>query len=383
MFGFSKDKRQNILLVDVYRSYITLSLISKNSNTCKKITVGSALNYLKVADPKASLNDSSFRSILGRLSEKLARKAAKEKIKLQNFHVVSLVHGPISLLSNHEFFVKLKDKEELNRRKIIQLVSKEHLEEEALGTLANQQSDKRYFRSKKLVTRVAPNYYNVNSWEGKKVKELSFLLSQTLILQDFKIKLEDIISELYPGASISFINPNVLFALSKGGDTKHSGNFNILDVGAEFISFYQLYDLQVVNYRIISSSINQLIRDLDRFIASFELAKSAFVSYLKGDCKGDLCKNIKNIMDKFDADLAQEVAKMKINPYLKQRVTIMNNPDLEKELVWWVSDRVLYHLNKKAKFSLEERLSNYENSLLKMFCSTDCHIDEKNQIIIF
>ncbi len=379
MFTLSQKKAKSILFLDLYKSYVSIIFIDKNSETKNILEVSSALNYLKVANPKHELYRSALSDLLFSLTEKLSKKAASSGVAITNFHIFVSVHGQSAKVKNHEIFVKLKNIEELTPKKLSKIVSKDLLNETEFLRVSEEEN--KFLKSKKLISHVAPNYYKVKTWRSRKVREFSFLLSQSLIEMDLKNTTEKILSGIYPEAEISFINSNTALALAV--QEKHGlGNINILDIGSEFISFYQLYDAQVVNFQVSNYSAGHLIRLVDKFTASYELSKSQILGYLNGDCKGEFCENIKNSFEDFERKLQNYVDKLNLNPYLREKILFIHNPDIDANLALWIADRFAYHINKKADFNIASTMLKQKNIIIDMLYNKNFHLDSENKLLI-
>ncbi len=379
MFSLSQSKVKNILFLDLYKSHVSLVFIDKQSNKKNILEVSSTLNHLRVAKPKYELYDTALTDLLASLSEKLAKKSAKYNINLTNFHILVSVHGESTKVKNYKFFIKLKEKEELSTRKLAKIVNTELTEETEFLRIASEK--RKFFKSKKLISQIAPNYYKIKTWESKRVNEFSFLVTQSLIEMNLKNILDRSISAIYPESDISFINSNVMLALALQ-EKQNGGNLNILDIGMEFISFYQLYDAQVINFQTIKYSAGNIIRTMDEFIETYELSESQIVNYLAGNCNGDFCKKIEKSLYDFDLKLQSSVAKLELNPYLREKILFVHNPDLNDIFALWIADRFAYHLNKKAKLKISDTPTEQKDVLTEFLYSKNFHNDLENKLII-
>ena len=384
MSFFSKKKQENILLIDLYQSSLELSFIYKDNDKCRAVSVRESLDYLRVADPKEQLQTESLRSAVQRAAEKLNKKL--HKINTGDFEILVLPHGKLSLMQNDELYVQLKDKGKLSEETIANIVQKHHLDQDSFKNLIDNKDDgKMFFKSRKLITRIAPNFYLSKSWRKSGALELSFLVTQILVREDIHKPLQEELFGIYPGKTLSFINPNALLATALSSSQKSRGlnsNFNILDLGAEFISFYQIYDGFAINSGILNLGVNQVIRKLDTFIESFELSESALKNYLKGHCKGDDCKKIKSLLNEFENQLKESLSKIKLNPFLKSKIILMHNPDLNKEIVLWLSHVFGKALGDKMKIELNTQ-KNTKDAIRQYFCINRLIHDKDKKLIIF
>ncbi len=379
-----KEKQQAVLLIDLYKSAVDFSLVYTKNTECDFINSTDTLDYLRIEEPKRELREESLRNALQDASKKLNRKL--KKLGIDDFVIFVLPHGDLSKMQNDELYVKLPEKTNINEDSIADIVEKHHLNESSFkNLLENKENEKMFFKSRKVISRISPNLYRTKSWRRSDISELSFLVTQTLVQEDLYKILQEELQALYPEKKLIFMNPNALLVISLENKRREMGlaaNFNILDLGAEFMSFFQIYDGHAISSHLLPKGVNHLIRKIDSFEESFELSESALRAYLSGNCKGENCKKIKSLLEEFEKELKEEISKMKLNPFLKSDIIIMSNPDLNKNIVIWLSNVFAKLLGEHLQLDLDFE-KNSRNIMRQYFCSNKLINDKKDRIIIF
>ena len=415
MFNFFHTDKRALLLLDLYKSHISLTYVKqKSASEPRYYTVSSPLAYLRVSTPNHSLFKQAFEELVQDLLTKLAKKLGKDRQDFKFYDIFVFPHGNLSTLQSNEIYIKLSKAHKLDKNLISEILNKHHFDKNAFKKLIdkNPKNNIRYFKSKKVITQISPNYYNISSWQDKRTDKLSILLSQTLLEENLHITLSEKLKELFPSKKLHFISPYFVYASFLGNLNLHSvkndtvddeafkekeqkptknvrkqektkkaveqkkqdlelklqndiyyekgnANLNIVDIGAEFISFYNLYNGQIISYDSLNFGIYSLLRNIDKDGESFELAESELVSYLEGECIGDNCKAIKEALQLFKEKLRDAILASKAPLKIKQKPVLIVNPNIHPSISKAIFTEIISSLDIKYD-ALDIEPLNYE-----------------------
>ncbi len=316
MFSFGRHKISGNLVIDIYKSSISLSFFILNNSTQikqRKYSEYKSLDFLRVQSPKKELAVHSLETALEYVYAKLERQITKNKHTLNIENVIVVPHGSLSRLENYNLNVKLKHKQKIQKSLISEVIKHSPDSERVFKNLLNNSSDKRYFKSRKIITAILPNYYALKNWELKEVEYLGLKISHTLLSGDLHTHYTDMLKGIIPDAkNVVYINPGAILASALYKKQVVEGNdspYNYIDVGAEYMVIYKIYDGTVVHSHYLDIGVNNLIRKLDKLSGVFELSESLLRNYLSGKCKGQQCELINAEIIKFKEEVSELIKK--------------------------------------------------------------------------
>ena len=394
---FTKKKTlKGNLVVDLYNGFVTVHFVpTEKTDKSKEVYSGSyEFPYLKVADPKRQLTDEAIEIAFAKLKKALFDAMSDDKLTAEILHIFVIPHGTLSQAQISNLHVKLRKKEKLNTAILREILEKHHLDQMAFKNLIESDAGKRYFKSKKVVTAVLPNYYDLKSWKDKPAVYLELMIAETLLIETLHNKYEKLLKAEFPEARlISFINPGVLYSLRESINTTdlRSDKYNVVDIGKEFITLYKIYRKRVIHTQTIQFGANSLLRDIDPFFGGFELAKSGLLNYLSGKCKGDLCSRIKDAMDKFEKEISSVLAQKdtKDKQTLAEQIVFAKtkfifNDAIEAEIFTFIASVIKKALKDKSdeQFDKTKHRLDYHEIISKIFSKDFAVEDNKDEIIV-
>jgi len=358
MFGLfgTKNSKENILVIDLYKSYINLTFVHKKQDDVQLVSAGAPLNYLHTQEPKLSLWESNFESLFDTLYQKLLTETNQ---KIRNIDkIIILPHTSSAKIRMNEFYIKLDEKINLSESAIINLVKQHANDKEALIERI-QNSD--YKKHTRLIVNVLPNYYRLKKWRERKVDKFSILLADNYIQADIFEILRKILNVYTPKSKILILHPVLFYSDSK----PHLRTF--IDIGAEEIGIYQIYKSQVISHNVVNISFNSLVRNISKMTGeSFELAKSELHLYLKGKGNSLFSSRIEELLSNFRSSMENELNSMDIKKVFMGDVIAIYNPDLQNETLLWLLNAISSTLDPSIKYKLLKKSKQekyYKNAL--------------------
>ncbi len=361
---FSKQKAQGVLLIDIYRSAISISYSNSRENIYS--TKSKTLEYLRVQYPKEGLHKEALQEAL----VDLVNEFSKENKTLDSKYIFVVLHGASYKSKSTEYFVNLPKKMSLDK-KIITDTVKQHQSDPAAF---KESAEGDYMKTLKLCYNISPNFYFVRNWHNKSVSKFSFVLLESYARQDIVDVVSEALHEVLPGREIFFVSPDIYLH-----DIKISNKaIFVLDIGAEFLNIKQVYNAQILSDKLINLSVNELVRDIAKHdLGSFELAESTLISYLKGNCSSSSCAAIGKIIDAYLDRLKSELSSFEFKTFLKGPLVYMHNPAMDDEMVKWL----VFELNKQLD-AIEEPQVLEKKELLTEFEADLKNIIHKDKLLI-
>ncbi len=338
---------EDFLLINLYNSSVIISFY-ENGKLIFSHT--KQLRYLKVSNPKKEL-------FIDSLSDALTDLLQKHAVGLRVDNILVVLHGDLSKIKSYELYIKYPDKKVMTLKEITELSRRETQNPSAFKNFIEENE---LMKVNDIISNIRPGLYKISSWERSKTNHVYFITARQYINKVLHNSVKDALHQTFNEVDIYFANPAILIGSTKNNEIVNSTI--MLDFGYENIFVYESYDGRLINSAKLDVSVNTLLRSIERELSiTYELAKSELERYVKGLCKGNACKKIKNILDDFEMTLQSNLEDLHNDSIFINSVIAIKNPKINDEVLSWIMSRFT------SFFNIHSYIHNNSDLSLKAF----------------